>query len=83
MHLFCLCIYTTISLHLIPCMLGNFAVFFCLLLIFFKINLFKKFFEEVIRVSKQFGYRTGLTFVMSDLGPNCFQRLSADNIRPC
>ena len=33
------------------CLLGNFACFFCGLLNFFKINFFKIFFQEYIRVS--------------------------------
>ena len=39
--------------------LGNFACFCCRLLTFFKINLFKKFFQEHYQSVKQFGSRSG------------------------
>ena len=42
---------------------------------FFQINFFKKFFQSV----KQFGFRSGPTFVGPDLDPNCLQRLSANH----
>ena len=49
-----------------------FYMCFCRLQIFFKIIVFKKFFQkldpDVVR-----------HFVGPDLGPNCLQRLSADN----
>ena len=60
-------------------MLGNFACFFvCLLIFFFKISIFLKFFKKKTAVlnildpdqSRNF-------FVWTDLGPNCLQRLSA------
>ena len=45
---------------------GKFCMLFCRLLIFFfLLNLFEKFFQE--------------HFVGPDLGPNCLQRLSADD----
>ena len=47
---------------------------FCRLLIFFKIIFFEKFFWEHYQSVKWFGTRSGPT-----LGPNCLQRLSADN----
>ena len=53
---------------------------FCRLLIFFKINLFKKFLKEIRLSVKHFGSRSGGCFVGTDLGPNCLQRLSADNM---
>ena len=51
---------------------------FCCLLIFFKINLFKKLFQEYHLSVIQIGSRPDLTF---DLGPNCLQKLSADDTR--
>ena len=57
----------------------------CLLLMFFSSNqLFQKHsFENMITVQnvKRLGYslRSGLAFLGPDLGPNCLQRLSADN----
>ena len=56
------------------CMLGNFSCFCCRLLTFFKIILFEKFFQEHYQSDERFGSRSG-----PDLGPNCFQRLSADD----
>ena len=62
------------------CMLGNFSSFFCRLLhFFFKINFFKKFFLERYQSVKRFGSRSDGRYVSSDLGPNCLQRLSADD----
>ena len=57
---------------------GEFFMLCCRLLIFFKINIFKKFFQEYHQSVKQFGSRSGPTFC-PDLGPNCLQRLSADD----
>ena len=37
---------TVLAWHLTICLFGNFACFFCCLLIFFKINFFEKFFLE-------------------------------------
>ena len=51
-------------------MLGNFSSFCCRLLTFFKINFFKKFIKK---------YYEGFKFYT--LGPNCLQRLSADDSR--
>ena len=48
--------------YLTPCMLGNFSCFWCLLLTFFKINFFKKFFQEQYQSIKWFGPRSGPTF---------------------
>ena len=43
---------------------------------FFKINLFKKFFQEhCIRVSKGLDSDQDRLCVSPDLGPNCLQRL--------
>ena len=59
-------------------MLGSFF-FFGRLLTFFKINFFRKFFQERDQSVKQFESRSGPTYVGLDLGPNCLQRLSAHN----
>ena len=45
---------------------------FCSLLIFFKINFFEKFFQEYHLSFKR--------FVGPDLGLNCLQKLSTDDI---
>ena len=52
------------------CILGNFSRFFCRLLIFFKINFFKKSFQNAIGMSNSLD---------PDLSPNCLPRLSADD----
>ena len=55
---------------------------FCHLLIFFKINFFKKFFQEYHQsVSNSLDPDQGQHFVGPDLGPNCLQRLLADDTR--
>ena len=54
---------------------------FCHLLIFFKINFFKKSFRNTIRVSNSLDPDHARRFVGPDLGPNCFQKLSADDTR--
>ena len=61
-------------------MLGNFS--YVLLSAFSKSSFLEKFFQEYHQTVKQFGPRSGPTFVGHDLGPNCLQllfRLSADN----
>ena len=66
-----------ISLHA-----GYFCMLFFLLLsgdFFFKINLFKKSFRNTIRESNSLDPDQARHFVRSDLGPNCLQRLSADD----
>ena len=52
-----------------------------LLMGFFKSAFSKTFFREHDQNVKWLGYslRSGLTFFGPDLGPNCLQRLSADN----
>ena len=52
-----------------------------LLMFFFQISFFKTFFREYDQNVKRLGYslRSGPTFFGPDLGPNCLQRLSADN----
>ena len=54
-------------------MLGNFLCFCCRLLTFFRINFFKRFFQEQIRGSNDLDPDQD---VCPDLGPNCLQRLS-------
>ena len=44
-------------------------------------NFFEKFFQEYNQSVQQFGTKSGLTFRRADLGPNCLQRLSADDTR--
>ena len=52
----------------------------CRLLIYFKINFFEKFFQEyTIRVPNSLDPDQARHFLGPDLGPNCFQRLSADD----
>ena len=58
---------------------GKFSMLLSCLLNFLKINFFEKSFQEYHRSVKQFGSRSGQTNVGPDLGPNCLQRLSADN----
>ena len=52
-------------------------LFFCRLLIFFKIN-FEKFFQKYQQSVKQFGPKKARHFVRPGLGPNCLHRLSTD-----
>ena len=47
------------------CMLGIFFPCFYCLVIFFKINFFKKIFQEHYQSVKQFGSRSGPTFCRS------------------
>ena len=60
---------------------GCFFFVFCHLLIFFKINFFKRFFKNAIGVSNSLDLNQPLHAVGSYLGPNCLQRLSADDTR--
>ena len=52
---------------------------FCHLMIFFKTNFLKNSFRNTIRVSSSLDPNQARHFVVPDLGPNCLQRLSADN----
>ena len=52
---------------------------FCHLLIFIKIKSFEKLFQEKHQFVKQFGTRSGPTFIGPDLVPTCLQKLSADD----
>ena len=51
------------------------------LLIFFKINFFKNIFSNTIRVSNSLDPDQARQNVGPDMGPNCLQRLSADDTR--
>ena len=53
---------------------------FCRLPILFKINFFKDSFENTIRVSNGLDPGQARQNVGPDLGPNCLQKLSADDI---
>ena len=59
----------------------TFFIFGCLLIFFSKFIFFKNFFQEYHQSVKQFGSRLGRHFVGPDLGPNCLQKLSADDHR--
>ena len=61
------------------CMLGNFACFFVVCRFFFTLTISKKSFRNTIRVSKRLDPDQARSFVGPDLGPNCLQRLSADD----
>ena len=52
---------------------------FCRLLIFSKFHFFEKFFQVFIRVSNSVDPDQARQNVGPDLGPNCLQRLSADD----
>ena len=69
--------YTDLTL----CLLGIFSCFFCRLLIFSKSNFSKNSFRNTISVSDRMDPDQSQRFVYvgPDLGPNCLQRLSADN----
>ena len=51
----------------------------CHLLIFFKINILKNSFGTTITVSNSLDPDQARRIVGPDLGPNCLQRLSADD----
>ena len=61
------------------CMLGNFSSFCCRLLTFFKITFSKNSFKNTISVSNALESDQDPHSVSSDLGPNCSQRLLADD----
>ena len=56
-----------------------FYLLFCRLLIFFKIIFFERFFRNSIGVSNSLDPDQARHAVGSYLGPNCLQRLSADD----
>ena len=63
------------------CLLGNFACFFVVCRLFFKIIIFSKnSFRNTIRLANSLDPNQAQHFVGPDLGPNCLQRLSADSI---
>ena len=53
--------------------------FICHLWIFLEIIFFKNSFRKIIRVSNNLDPDQARHFVGPDLGPNCLQRLSADD----
>ena len=59
---------------------NNFAHFFCLPLIFFKINFFQKRISEIPSVSNSLDPDQARQTVGPVLGPNCSQRLSTDDL---
>ena len=59
--------------------LGMLDSFSCSFATFFKINFFKKSFQEMPSVSNSPGLDQAQCFVRPYLGPNCLQKLSADN----
>ena len=72
-------------MNLTICKLGNFSCLNYCLLTIFKINAFKKQVRNtisMIRVSNSLDPDQDRRFVSPDLGPNCLQRLSADNKSP-
>ena len=71
--------YIHIFMLLTLCMLGNFAFFWCCLLTFFKINFFKKFFQEHYQSVKRFVSRSGPTFCRSRSGSKLFAKVSVDD----
>ena len=50
-----------------------------LLIFFFKINVFKNYFSNTIRVSNRLDPDQVRQYVRPDLGSNCLQRLLADD----
>ena len=60
---------------LIFCMLGNYSCFCCRLLTFFKMNFFKKIFQEHYQSVKQFGSRSGPMFCQSWSGSKLFAKV--------
>ena len=57
-------------------MLGSFPLVCCRLLIFLKINFFKKFVQEHFQSVKRLDSDQARHYVGPDLGPNCLYRLS-------
>ena len=65
-------------------MMGNFSSFCCRLLIFFsKINFSKKFFQDTQSRSNRLDPDQDRHIVGPDLGPDCLQKLSADDKSCC
>ena len=63
------------------CILGNFSCFFVACCFFSKSTFWKNSFMSTIRVSNSLDLDQARHFVGPDLGPNCLQKLSADDIR--
>ena len=65
------------------CILGNFACFFVFVVCWFfsKSTVLKNSFRNIIRVSNSLAPDQARQNVGPDLGPNCLQRLSADDTR--
>ena len=63
------------------CILGNFACFFDICILFSKIIIFKKLFRNIIRESNSLDPDQEWHSVGPNLGPNLLQRLSADGTR--
>ena len=61
------------------CLLGNFSCFLPSADFFFKSTFLKNSFRNTIRVSNSLDPDQVPCFVGPDLGPNCLQRLSADD----
>ena len=61
------------------CMLGNFSCFFVVRVLFLKLTFSKKSFRNTIMVSNSLDPDQARHFVGPDLGPNCLQRLSAED----
>ena len=64
-------------------MLDNFSCFCCRLLTIFKVNFSKQSVRNTIRVSNRLDQDQDGRSVGPDQGPNCLQRLSADNEIRC
>ena len=71
---------TNLFITLINCMLGNCAFFFVVCYFFSKLKFSIKSFRNMIKVSNSLDPDQARRFVGPDLGPNCLQRLSADDI---
>ena len=54
---------------------GKFFTLFCHLLVFFKINLFQKFFQEYHQTVEQFGSRSGSSSVRPVMGPKLIAKV--------
>ena len=65
--------------YLTLCMLGNFSCFCCRLQTFFKINFFINFFQEHYQSVNGLYPDEDQHSFSPDLGPNCLQRLSAED----
>ena len=68
--------------HLTLCMLGNFSFFLSSAVVFFsKLTFSKNAFKNNTRVSNGLNPDQTRHFDRPDLGPNCLQRLPADDTR--